>query len=100
MQDSIRDTNIKNRLLDSVGEGEGGMVWENSTETCILPYMKQIASPGSMHETECSGLVHWDDPEGWDGEGGRRWFPDGEHMYTYGWFMSMYGKNHYNIVSN
>ena len=34
--------------------------------------MKQIASPGSMHDTGCSGLVHWDDPEGWDGEGGGR----------------------------
>ena len=34
--------------------------------------MKQIANPGSMHETGCSGLVHWDDPEGWDGEGGGR----------------------------
>ena len=42
--------------------------------------------------------VHWDDPEGWDGEGGERGFQDGEHMYTHGWFMSMYGKNHYNIV--
>ena len=39
---------------------------------CILPYVKQIASPGSMHETEHSGLVHWDDPEGWDTEGGGR----------------------------
>ena len=34
--------------------------------------MKQIGSPGLMHETGCSGLVHWDDPEGWDGEGGGR----------------------------
>ena len=67
-------------LLDSVGEGEGGMIWENSTETCILPYVKQIASPGSMHETGCSGLVHWDDPEGWDGEGCGRGVQDGEHM--------------------
>ena len=50
-----------------MGEGEGGMIWENSIETCILSYVKQIASPGSMHETGCSGLVHWDDPEGWDG---------------------------------
>ena len=58
-----------NRLLDSVGEGEGGMIGENSTETCILSYVKQIASPGSMHEAGCSGLVHWDDPVGWDGEG-------------------------------
>ena len=40
---------------------------ENNIETCILSYMKQITSPGSMHETGCSGLVHWDDPEGWDG---------------------------------
>ena len=39
-------------------------------ETYILSYVKQISSPGSMHETGCSGLVHWDDPEGWDGEGG------------------------------
>ena len=50
-------------LLDSVGEGEGGMVWENKIETRILSYVKQITSPGSMHETGCSGLVHWDDPE-------------------------------------
>ena len=49
-----------------MGEGEGGMIWENGIETCILSYMKQIASPGSMHETGCSGLVHGDDPEGWD----------------------------------
>ena len=41
-------------------------------------------SPGSIHETGCSGLVHWDDPEGWDGEGGGRGVQDGEHMYTYG----------------
>ena len=40
--------------------------------------------PGSMHETGCSGLVHWDDPEGWDGEGGGRVVQDGEHMYTHG----------------
>jgi len=45
-----------------------------------------------MRDTGCSGLVHWDDPEGWDGEGGGREFQDGEHMYTCGGFMSMYGK--------
>ena len=54
----------KEQTLDSVQEGEGGIIWENSIETCILSYEKQIASPGSMHETGCSGLVHWDDPEG------------------------------------
>ena len=51
-------------------------------EKCIIPYVKRIPSPGSMHETECSGLVHWDDLEGWDGEGGGRGVQDGEHMYT------------------
>ena len=44
--------------------------------------MKQIASQGLMHDSGCSGLVHWDDPEGWDGEGGRRGVQDGEYMYT------------------
>ena len=84
MRDNKRDTDVKNRLLDSVGEGEGGMIWENSIETCILSYVKQIASPGSMHETGCSGLVYWDDPEGWDGEGSGSGVQDVEHMYTHG----------------
>ena len=53
-----------------MGEGEGGMIWENGIETCIISYVKRITSPGSMHDTGCLGLVHWDDPEGWDGEGG------------------------------
>ena len=81
-----------------MGEGDGGMIWENSIETCILSYVKQIASPGSMHETGCSGPVHCDDPEGWDGEEGGRGVQGGGHMYTHGWFMSVYGKNHYNTV--
>ena len=51
-----------------------------------------------MHETGCSGLVHWDDPEGWDGKGGASGVQDGEHVYTHGWFMSVYGKNYYNVV--
>ena len=53
-----------------MGEGEGGMIWENGIETCKLSHVKRIASLGSMHDTGCSGLVHWDDPEGWYGEGG------------------------------
>ena len=77
-----------------MGEGEGGMIWENGIETYIMSYMKWIASPGLMHETGCLGVVHWDDPEGWEGEE----VQDGEHMYTHGWFMWMYGKNHRNIV--
>jgi len=68
------------------------MVWENGIETCILSYVKQIASPGSMHDTGCLGLVHWDDPEGWDGEGSGSGVQNGEHMYTRGGFMSMNGK--------
>ena len=75
-------------------EGEGGMILEKGIETCILSYVKCIARPGLMHDTGCSGLMHWDDPEGWDGEGGGREVQDGEHMYTHGRFMSMYGKNH------
>ena len=55
MRDSKRDTDVKNRLLDSVGEGEGGMVRENSIETCILPSVKWITSPGWMHETTAQG---------------------------------------------
>ena len=51
-----------------MGEREGGMIWEKSIETCIISYMKRITSPGSMHDTGCLGLVHWDDPEGWYGE--------------------------------
>ena len=78
--------------LDSVGEGEGGVIWENGIETCIISYKKRIVSPGLMHDTGCSGLVHWDDPEGWDGEGGGRGIQDGEHVYTHGGFMLMYGK--------
>ena len=78
--------------MDSVGEGEGGLVWENGTETCILSYVKQITSPGLMLDTGCSGLVHWDDPEGWDGEEGGRGVQDGEHMYTCGGFMSCVAK--------
>ena len=53
---------------------------------------KNKTIPGSKHETGCSGLVHWDDPEGWDGEGGGRGVQDGEHVYIHGGFMSMYGK--------
>ena len=77
-------------------EGKGGMIWEKDTETCILSYVKRITSPGSMHDTGCLGLVHWDDPEGWDGEGGGRGVQDGEHMYTRGRFMLIYGKT--NII--
>ena len=78
------NTAKENSLLDSVGEGEGGMIWEGSIEMCILSYVKWIAGPGLMHGTGCSGLVNWDDPEEWDGEGDGSGVLDGEKMYTHG----------------
>ena len=79
-------------IVGSVGEGEGGMIWENGIEICIISYMKRVASPGSMHDTGRLGLVHWDDPEGGSGVGGGRRVQDGEHMYTCGGFILIYSK--------
>ena len=78
--------------MDSVGEGEGGMIWENGIETCIISYKKRITSLGLMQDTGCLELVHWDDPEGWYGEAGGRGVQEWEHVYTRGAFMLMYGK--------
>ena len=78
--------------MDSVGEGEGGVIWENGIETCIISYMKRITSPGPMQDTGCLRSVHWDDPEGWYGEGGGWGVQDGEHMYTCGGFILIFGK--------
>ena len=75
--------------LRSPGEGNG-----NPLQHCCLK--KQITSPDAWDK--CSDLVHWEDPEGSGGEGGGRGDQDGEYMYIQGWFMSMYDKNHYNIV--
>ena len=75
-----------------MGEGEGGMIWENGIETCIISHMKRVASPGSMHDTGCLGLMHWDNPEGWYRERGERRVQDGEYVYTCGTFMLLYGK--------
>ena len=76
----------------TLGEGKGGMFWENGIETCILSCVKQITSPGLLHGTDYSGLVHCYDPQGWDGEERGRRVQDREHMYTHGGFMSTYGK--------
>ena len=78
--------------MDSVGEGEGGMIWENDIETCILSYVKRISSPGSMHDTGCLGLVHWNDPERCCREEGGRGVQDEKHVYTRGGFMLMCGR--------
>ena len=68
------------------------MIWENGIKTCTISYKKRITSPGLMQDTGGLGLEHWDEPEGWYGEGDRRGVQDGEHMYVRGGFMSMYGK--------
>ena len=73
---------------------------ESKLQTSRLHYTKVneavkkqlITSPGSMQDTGCLGLVHWGDPEGWYGKGGGRGIQDGEHVYTSGGFMLMYGK--------
>ena len=73
MQNRERDTDVQNKLLNSVGEGEGGMFRENSIQTCILSSVKQITSPGWMHETSarawCTGKIQMDGVE-WEGGGG------------------------------
>ena len=78
MQNRKRDTDVQNRVWDSVGEGKGGIFWENSIETSILSRVKQITRLDAWDK--CSGLVHWEDPEGWDEEGGGMGDQDAEHM--------------------
>ena len=68
------------------------MILDINIKCEFISYMKRITSPGSMHDTGCLGLVRWDDPKGWYGEGGKRGVQDGEHMDTHGGFMLMYGK--------
>ena len=97
MRDSKRDTDVKSRLLNSMGEGEGGMIWENGIETCVISYMKRIASPGLMQDTGCLGLVHWDDPEGWYGERGGRGSGWGIRVHPW-WIHVDVWQNQYNIV--
>ena len=79
-----RAKTLKKEQIRTLWEREGGMIWENGIKICIISYKKQIASPGSMLDTGSLGLVHWDDPEGWYGEGGGRGVQDGEHVYTRG----------------
>ena len=75
MRDSKRDTDVKNRFLDSVGEGEGGMIWENGIKTFILSCKKRITSLCLIQDTGCLGLVHrmiQRDDMGWEVGGGFR----------------------------
>ena len=77
-----------------MGDGEGRRIWENGIETCKISYVKRITSPGLMHDTGCSELVHWDDPEGWYGEGGSGW---GTRVYPWRIHVNVW-QNQYNIV--
>ena len=72
-----KDTDVQNRLLDSVGGGEGGMFRKN---TMYIVYSETDHQPRLDAWNKCSGLVHWEDPEGWDGEGGGSRDRDGEYM--------------------
>ena len=72
---TAKETQMYRTVFWILWEREGGMIWENGIETCIISYKKQIASPGWMQDTGCLGLVHWDDPEGWGVQ-------DWEHVYT------------------
>ena len=74
------------------GRGRGWDDLENGIETCIISYKKRTTSLGSMRDTGCLGLVHWDDTERWYGEGSGRGVQDWEHVNTRGGFMLMYGK--------
>ena len=78
--------------MDSVGEGEGGEIWENGIEICIISCMKRVASPGSMHDTGCLGLVHWDDPERGYGRGREEGTGWGTQVYLW--------RIHFNIWQN
>ena len=79
-----------------MGEGEGGKIWENSTETCILPYVKQTTSASSMHEAGASKPVLWDNTERWGGrEVGGGGSGLGRCMCTCGWSMLMCAWGHH-----
>ena len=86
MRDIKRDTDIKNRLLDSVGEGEGGMIWENCIDTRLLPYVKYMTNLSSMHENRTLRASGLGQPWGmgcggmWEGVSG--WWPH-EHPWLF-----------------
>ena len=69
---TAKETQVYRTVFWALWERKGGMIWENGIKTCIISCKKRITSPGSMQDTGSLGLVHWDDPEGWYGEGGGR----------------------------
>ena len=83
--------------MDSVGEGEDGMIWDNGIEICIISYMKRVVSPGSMHDTGCLGLGALGRPRGMV-QGGRREEGSGWGTHVYLWIYVDIWQNRYNIV--
>ena len=79
-QGSNRDADIEKRLVDTVGEGEGGTNWESSMETYTLPEVKQIASGSLLYDEGSSNLVLCDNLDGWDAVG-ERFKRDGTYVY-------------------
>ena len=98
MQNRKRDRDVQNRLLDSVEEGKGVMFRENSIETSILSRVKQIISPGWMHETSaqgwCTEKTQRDRMEREAGGGIRM----GNRCKSMADSCQCMAKNHYNIV--
>jgi len=90
-EDSKRDTEVKNRLLDSVGEGKGGMIWNMYITICEIDHQSKF---NAWNRALKASALGWPWGMGWGGRG----VQDAGHVYTHGWFMSMYGKNHYNII--
>ena len=69
-----------------------GLIWRIYKEHLQIKSKLITQLKNRQNDTGCSGLVHWDDPEGWYREGGGRWVQDGEHVYTCGRFMLMYAE--------
>ena len=94
--ETAKETQMYRTVFWTLWESRG-MIWENGIETCIISYKKRITSPGSMQDTGSLGLVHWDDPVGWYGEGGGRGFRMGTRVHLW-WMHVDVWQNQYNIV--
>ena len=92
MYETAKETLMYRTVLWTLWERERVGRYGRMALKHIISCMKRVASPGSMHDTGCLELMHWDDPEGWYGEGGGRRVQDGEHMYTCGGFILIFGK--------